>query len=786
MNQAKKKARTKALIDAWVHNVMSSRAKLLAVPLNIRKNMAVTIKSISEGAGIGTTTALAYIHLTRPLIDAMIAEGIIVVGHSGIACEWRRRLLNWYESLSDDAKLNIPIVGGTIKKGDYLTQIAELDGYVSAVIKYPLARQTFNEILDDLRKRGVIDNNYMTVKERAATDALKIKVKTDRANADFESLRNITLSTAEDLVSSSPEKPFCSLLHLFSSASMGSKSYSGQDNYFVGWTYACKCLVSYGFSGDEPLEQVLGEYLLLQVRAYLEDLILKGDLSTGHGTSIMSSIRISLKTAVQLPGLSFSSFYAAEGFKVRRHTETYRPYSSFERNRISKAIASDIERIRTLLKPYEITGVGIDPLGQNGELLPGSRTMENARWIFENKLGCVPIGFQSKTSENPYESAFIKIISQLRLPLETVFESWGVLYRRDSNVLGPYVARLAQVTGMNVESIMSLGVEDFVLKSEVGGRPYLRYWKERSDGEKIYFMDLFHADITWLSISQAKEVKSIFEDVKLITEPFRSGASAKVKNKLFIFRSSSSRMFDEVKSLETANANTTALMLENIVKRHELKSDSGEPLKMLVTRFRPSLVSELIENGVPLPQIQLMLGHKHMATTLGYLDKLDFNKVARDKLDLALQSIHSNALSADKVQVHSMPEETVSDSNIIFKTPLAACRDVMNPPDYLKKLKSYNPQKPCQLYNKCISCNNVIIAEVNLPDLYAMQRDYLLMLELVPAMEVPYFTTIRENLSMLSRILDPQHSNFSVEQLESARRLSEFIETSVLVDGVIL
>lgn len=133
-----------------------------------------------------------------------------------------------------------------------------------------------------------------------------------------------------------------------------------------------------------------------------------------------------------------------------------------------------------------------------------------------------------------------------------------------------------------------------------------------------------------------------------------------------------------------------------------------------------------------------------------------------------------------------MPEETVSDSNIIFKTPLAACRDVMNPPDYLKKLKSYNPQKPCQLYNKCISCNNVIIAEVNLPDLYAMQRDYLLMLELVPAMEVPYFTTIRENLSMLSRILDPQHSNFSVEQLESARRLSEFIETSVLVDGVIL
>lgn len=786
MSKAEQMGRAESLITTWVGSVTCSRAKLLAVPLNIRKEMAITVKSVAEGAGVGTTTALTNIHLTQPVIDAMIAENIVVPGHSGIACEWRRRFLNWYECLSNDEKENIPISGGTIKKSEYLAKIPELDGYDYAVINYPLARQTFNEVLEDLGRRGVISNNYMSVKERAAAGALKVKVKTERVNADFEALRSITLSSAADLVNSTPEKPFHSLLHLFSSASMESHSGSGQDNYFVGWTYTCKCLVNHGFSGSEPLEEVLGKYLLLQVRAYLEDLILKDEISTGHGTSIMSSVRISLKTAVQLPGLSFSSFYAAEGFKVRRHTDTYRPYSSSERNRISQAITGDIERIRMLTQPYKLTGVGANPLGVNGELSPGSRTLENARWIFENKLGCEPIGFQCKYSENPYETAFMKIVIQSKLGLEAVYESWGVLNRRDSNVIAPYVARIAQVTGMNVESIASLGVEDFVLKSEIGGRPYLRYWKERSTGEKVAFMDLFHADITWLSVSQAKEVKRIFDDVKSITAGFRAEAPDEVKDKLFIFRSSSGKFFGEIKSLETANKNTIALMLENIVKRHGLKTDLGEPLNLLVTRFRPSLVSELIDNGVPLPQIQLMLGHKHIATTLGYLDKLDFNKVARDKLAQALRNLHSNAMSAAKVDEQAIPVAPVQDPNIIFKTPLAACRDVMNPPDYMKKLKSYNPQKPCQLYNKCISCNNVIITEANLPDLFAMQRDYLRMIELVAAMETPYFNTIRENLSVLSKILDPQFSSFSSEQLENGRRLSEFVETSVLVDGVML
>lgn len=786
MSKAEQKARTDSLINNWVRDVTNSRAKLLRVPLNIRKEMTITVSAVAEGAGIGAMTAYSRMHMIQPVIDAMIAENIIVPGYSGIACEWRRRLLNWYESLTDNEKANIPTAGGTIKKGEYLSQIPELDGYDHAVINYPLARQTFNEILEDLRSRGVLSNTYQSVEERSAAKALKVNVKIEKVTADFEALRKITLSSSNELVVSSRDKPFFSLLHLFSSASMGAKSKSGKNHYYDGWKYTCKSLVSHGFSGCEPLEDILGQYLLLQVRKSLENLILEEEISTSHANSLMSSIRIALETAEKLPGLSFSSFYRAEGFKVRRQTDTYRPYSVSERNRVAQAILADMERTRTLIQPYKLTGIGVDPLDHNGSLLPGTRTLDNARWIFENKLDCRPIGYQSKDSDNPYESSFIKIVIQSKLALEKIYESWGVLNRRDSNVLAPYVARLAQVTGMNVESLTSLGIDDLVLKSEIGGRPYLRYWKERSTGEKVYFMDLFEADITWLSVSQAKEVKQIFDDVTLVTQDFRGVAPEGVKEKLFIFRSSSGKKFGEIMSLEKASANTVALMLANIVDRHCLKADSGDPLKLLVPRFRPSLVSELIENGVPLPQIQLMLGHKHMSTTLGYLDKLDFNKVARDKLSQALNALHSNAIFSEKVEDKTIPAVSVSDSGIIFKTPLAACRDVMNPPDFVKKLQSYSPQKPCQLYNKCIACDNVIILKSNLPDLFAMQRDYLLMLELVPAMETPYFDTIRENLFMLSRILDPQHSNFSAEQLEEGRRLSEFVETSVLVDGVML
>ena len=91
-----------------------------------------------------------------------------------------------------------------------------------------------------------------------------------------------------------------------------------------------------------------------------------------------------------------------------------------------------------------------------------------------------------------------------------------------------------------------------------------------------------------------------------------------------------------------------------------------------------------------------MLGHEYIETTLKYLDRLDLNRVAREKLDVALREIHSETIT-DKPVAVAPDINSGNDDNIIFKTPLGGCKNIFNPPDFIKKLRNYIPGKPCSL-----------------------------------------------------------------------------------------
>ncbi|XAZ50166.1 hypothetical protein AAHB44_28420 [Pseudomonas simiae] len=190
-------------------------------------------------------------------------------------------------------------------------------------------------------------------------------------------------------------------------------------------------------------------------------------------------------------------------------------------------------------------------------------------------------------------------------------------------------------------------------------------------------------------------------------------------------------------------------------------------------------MSELIEKGVSLREIQVLLGHKSMRTTVVYLDRLDLNRMARKVLDEALRDIHKRTMHSEPV---AAPLES-SSAAIIFKTPLGGCRNILNPPDFIKKLKSYIPGRPCSLYNKCLGCDNRLITKANLPDLFAMRRDYLHAIESSRILDTPYGAVIMENLALLDEILDPKFSDFTSEELAEAEQFSEYIESSVMVEG---
>lgn len=66
-----------------------------------------------------------------------------------------------------------------------------------------------------------------------------------------------------------------------------------------------------------------------------------------------------------------------------------------------------------------------------------------------------------------------------------------------------------------------------------------------------------------------------------------------------------------------------------------------------------------------------------------------------------------------------------------------------------------------------------------------MQRDYKARLENTQIIDTPYGHILRENLELMNQITAPNLSNFSPLELENARIASEYIENTVLIDGVI-
>jgi len=772
-----------AVIESFVARVTDDRESLLKVCLSLGENLAVSRNYIIEQTSLSPSTVSNRVSSFESILDAMRAEGIIVPGHSPSACDWRRRVLSWYEGMSAEEKLAIPTYGNGIKERGFLSEVPELAGLSAARKRFELVRITYEEILDDLRELGVLKSNYQTVEQRIASKV--VVEKTESLRDTFQALRAVHIHRLSDLASPEPDRPFQHLLHLFSVSSMNSSSTSGQNNFIEAFKYYRAYLTEAKYTGLESIQELVTPYTLPKFRAYLQDKIIERQLSTSHCSSMMSAARKMMARAVQVEDLGLASFVKAAGFDTERETDQYKPYPQSVRNRISQVIEQEIEETNRRAQPYALSHVGEDPMGPDGKVRRGFNTLDNARWIFENKLDCKPLSFESVDRDDLYQNAFMKIIANSSTSIFDIYKAWGVQYQVDGRAIAPYIARLAQITGMNTDSLLGLELDDFIECHDLTDRPCLLYWKERSEGAKTLHLDIFHAEISWLTTSQGRAVKKIFDDVKLLTRDVRLNAPVEIKDKLFIYRSSSPRQYGVINSFEKSGDRMLHKTLQKLSQDHGLLDEDGNPLKLSPSRFRPSFVSELIERGVSPREIQVLLGHKSLNTTMGYLDQLDFNPMARRMLNKVLQEMHQDTLDdAPKL----IPTKTIESApqGTPLQSGLATCMNVFDPPDFIKALAGYDPSKPCSLFNKCLSCSNSIITVSHLPDLFALRRGYQRMMETNRVLDTPYAAVILDNLDVLNNILDSDTSDFSADELAKAERISENVQPSILAEGVAL
>ncbi|MGP5313688.1 site-specific integrase, partial [Psychrobacter faecalis] len=582
-------------------------------------------------------------------------------------------------------------------------------------------------------------------------------------------------------------EPFIQVEQLFASYCKTVASESGKSNYRAASTSFIKFLSD--LHGTVPLNILIAfdQHLLSRYRKHLEQKIIKEEISSHYANTNLSAVRKALYRLKQVSDIDYI-FFDVGGFSVSRETDIKKPFTMNERLQILDAIEKGIGESRAILTPYKKSGVGKNPLDKKGGRIYGLSTLDNARWLFENCLKCKPV--HHNTAKSTIEKSFLAIIADSDKGLIEVYNEWGVPPMINIDVLIPYLLRLAQITGLNADSLLSLDIDDYVDSHKATSKPCLRYWKERSDGYKEYHLDLFNAELTWLTSSQAKSIKVIFEELDQLTGSFRQDIEDDAfKDRLFIYQSNSTKKHGRVSPLlgnKGKNAKALGASLSRFVKKYNLKNDEGDPLTLTISRFRPTFVSDMLRNGVTVREIQLMLGHSSLQTTLGYIDSLDFNSMSRMKIKDELEEIHQSTL--DK-QVEKVPEDIKSKKNdelvTTFHTPLAECRNIFDPPNFVKNLSSYIPGTPCSQYNKCLSCDNVIITAKNLPEIFAMKRDYTLLTEHSRVMDTPYGHVISENLELIKGITEPELSNFSLEELENGRRLAEYIETTTLVDGVI-
>lgn len=795
------------IVENFINDAKSNPELLYSVTLTDRRvketsiNVSRLFRSLGVKNNVGRAIAVNLPEKLAEIVEMMRAEGLFPEGVEAKDINHINQMKLLLQRLEDGEEPidKIQVYGNRIRLNklvsdfpgyEFTTGMASPSIYRDAAKFYKY--EFLPRIFELLQSAGIHNrDNYVPVSRRERRNLEKNKI-----DLMMETSRGLVVESVDDLEATCSE-PFDVLYYLMALAARRQKVPSTVSNFYYAYDYLRHYLRGEGFSGNEGLFSLISKFTPLKFRAYLEDLIATGQLSPSYGSTILSAFHISLDRLVDLKGADSFGYIRANGFDTSgRTTDLYKPYPKKHREIISQVLTSEIDEIWDRLnRPYFKSDIldGETFLVDRGnqQIISSELCTEmNLRWYFDHELDSKRITFTDVRylPRNSKEALFYEAVRRYRIneknaydSLEELYEAWGLPRNIYSEELFPFYCRLLQVTGMNPDSALNLEVDAYEEEHPATLKPCLRYWKARSDGAKEMHLDIFDAEITWLTKSQAVEVSDLTSKLIFLTRSLRTNFSEEDErtNLLFIAAGRPPRRNRELVTLEKNKDRAKEKLVENNV-RSLVDFETGESIPITTSRFRSSLVSELVDSGVSVREIQLMLGHGSITTTLGYLDRMDFNSQAREKINEKLNQIYHSALIAtDKDDIE--PSNT-RRGEVIYKTPLGGCANIFNPPDFIKNSNSYNGGA-CSNFNKCLSCPNVIITRSHLPDLFALLRDYKAAWGHGAIARTPHGEVVRENIEILESILG-KDSEFDLKELAEAERLSLYIESTILIDGV--
>ncbi|MFD4928736.1 site-specific integrase [Peribacillus butanolivorans] len=597
------------------------------------------------------------------------------------------------------------------------------------------------------------------------------------------------------------ENPYAQVKFIFETVAKTKNSRSTIQNFRNACSFYIRFLEdtrNYDISlAEEPrfyLKKHWDEYCLLKVERYLSETNIKGNegyLTSHTITGYISSLRQVMVYAGNHNLCSTENFFDVNLGTSERETNIRNSYSTREYDEISSMLNQELKFVYRLRsgQGYEKTGVGRDPRVVPRKNVPrgvkiegyGWKEIDNVRWYFENIMNCQPLPGTPENKQR-FNTFFANATNKFKHlgGLNGIYRKWGVASLVNSEVIMPLAVKLISETGLNPESLWDLEIDCYEKEHPLSGVPYIKYFKRRSGGEKELHISISGNNVETKEFRehQAKIIEKTIEHIIKITLPIRENAHESIKTKLFIFQSDSPRNFGRIKVI---NPSISSNWCNKMVNRYGLKGDVELKLEFNLARFRPTRITQLVEKGVDFFEIQHEAGHKHISSTLRYLEINRLNLKAKEETNIALENITQNRIWAEK-EKPSYAENDLPGSKLIYKGIMCDCKNPYDPPKEVKRLKNYQNGQSCNRYNMCLFCPNVILFKKHLPLIasYKKQIETAMSIEIG---EIPNQFLYNQTLDIINSLLDPDKSEFSEKDIKLAIEAAENID--IMIDHVV-
>ena len=547
--------------------------------------------------------------------------------------------------------------------------------------------------------------------------------------------------------------------------------------------------------------------------------------------SIYKNVRRAMDYAYSL-GFIDQLVYHAPMFKGVRETDQRSPYSVEEQEVINTVLSKWVMHAKNLCMPYEKSGKNSPKATKPSKKISQINiTVQGKTWSSVSKAakfygkslttvcrklkkGASPeeaLGLESfKLIETNFESTLLDFESRFQCdPLEMLvvsrkdrsytsiqlmnfFMKIGVWPFIDRRLIMPLAAELCRLTGLNAESVASMTIDSYQPNHPLTNQPFISFKKSRSGSaarseQKELHLSLLEQNEIFLDANIQEQVSEIIKTTLNLTSRIRPYARGDTAHRLFIYEHDGwygpvphtkkiSHIVWGAVSKEEKKDNPHLLCVSPwtkvFSKDNGLNEVLGKEFRFNFSRFRSTMINEMVKAGLDIFNIKAAMGHQNISTTATYLseNQLDpqFDNIIKPALEKIAGQSNKDSECTNQNTINSLtPEENFYTESLSG----LGCKNAFRPSLAVRELTGHVEGTPCKFWNMCLLCEQSSITENGLPKLISYKWKLEAFTDEAKLNMYSRKELYQQIIKVIDDILKPDH-HFSGEVIKNAELIA--------------